>query len=67
MENKAHAMAAGIFVVLVTALLVGLAAWLTRDTGIRDIDAFTAYLQKREQAGKPAGFEKPQGRFERVK
>ncbi|TFW18479.1 bifunctional metallophosphatase/5'-nucleotidase [Massilia arenosa] len=39
----------------------------SRDTGIRDIDAFTAYLQKREQAGKPAGFEKPQGRFERVK
>jgi phospholipid/cholesterol/gamma-HCH transport system substrate-binding protein len=36
MENKAHAMAAGIFVVLLTALLLGLAAWLTRDTGIRD-------------------------------
>ncbi len=37
MENKAHAMAAGIFVVAVTALLVILAAWLTRDTGERDI------------------------------
>jgi phospholipid/cholesterol/gamma-HCH transport system substrate-binding protein len=37
MENKAHALAAGIFVVLVTALLVALAAWLTRDTGVRDI------------------------------
>lgn len=37
MENKAHAMAAGIFVVLVSVLLVGLAAWLTRDTGIRDV------------------------------
>jgi phospholipid/cholesterol/gamma-HCH transport system substrate-binding protein len=36
MENKAHAMAAGIFVVVVTALLIGLAAWLTRDTGKRD-------------------------------
>lgn len=36
MENKAHAMAAGIFVVAVTALLVMLAAWLTRDTGVRD-------------------------------
>ncbi len=37
MENKAHAMAAGIFVVAVTALLVMLAAWLTRDHGDRDI------------------------------
>jgi len=36
MENKAHVMAAGIFVVVVTALLIGLAAWLTRDTGKRD-------------------------------
>lgn len=37
MENKAHAMAAGIFVVALTVLLVALAAWLTRDTGQRDI------------------------------
>jgi phospholipid/cholesterol/gamma-HCH transport system substrate-binding protein len=37
MENKAHALAAGIFVVAVTALLVALAAWLSRDTGQRDI------------------------------
>jgi phospholipid/cholesterol/gamma-HCH transport system substrate-binding protein len=36
MENKAHALAAGIFVALLTALLLGLAAWLTRDTGVRD-------------------------------
>jgi phospholipid/cholesterol/gamma-HCH transport system substrate-binding protein len=36
MENKAHAMAAGIFVVVVAALLVTLAAWLTRETGERD-------------------------------
>src|SRR3954447_4349094 len=36
MENKAHAMAAGIFVVVATALLVVLAAWLTRDTGHRE-------------------------------
>jgi phospholipid/cholesterol/gamma-HCH transport system substrate-binding protein len=36
MENKAHALAAGIFVVVITALLIGLAAWLTRDTGERD-------------------------------
>src|SRR3954471_14080742 len=36
MENKAHALAAGIFVVVAAALLVVLAAWLTRDTGQRD-------------------------------
>jgi phospholipid/cholesterol/gamma-HCH transport system substrate-binding protein len=36
MENKAHALAAGIFVALLTALALGLAAWLTRDTGVRD-------------------------------
>lgn len=36
MENKSHAMAAGIFVAVLTALVLGLAAWLTRDTGIRD-------------------------------
>lgn len=36
MENKAHAMAAGLFVVAAAALLVILAAWLTRDTGVRD-------------------------------
>src|SRR5215217_1183283 len=37
MENKAHALVAGIFVVVVTVLLVVLAAWLARDTGQRDI------------------------------
>lgn len=37
MENKAHALAAGIFVVALTALLVLLAAWLTRDSGERDL------------------------------
>ena len=36
MENKAHALAAGIFVAVLTALVLGLAAWLTRDTGTRD-------------------------------
>lgn len=36
MENKSHALAAGAFVILVTALLVALAAWLMRDTRIRD-------------------------------
>lgn len=33
MENKAHALAAGAFVLLVSALLVTLAVWLTRDSG----------------------------------
>ena len=36
MENKAHAMAAGIFVALLTAVVLGLASWLTRETGVRD-------------------------------
>jgi phospholipid/cholesterol/gamma-HCH transport system substrate-binding protein len=33
MENKSHALAAGLFVLVVTALLVGLGIWLTRDRG----------------------------------
>lgn len=33
MENKAHAIAAGLFVLAATALLIALAVWLTRDTG----------------------------------
>jgi len=33
MENKAHALAAGTFVLLVAALLVALAVWLTRQAG----------------------------------
>ncbi len=33
MENKAHAMAAGTFVLVVTALLVALAVWLGRESG----------------------------------
>lgn len=37
MENKAHALAAGIFVALLSVLLLALASWLTRDTGKRDI------------------------------
>ena len=32
MENKSHALAAGLFVLFVTALLIALAVWLTRDT-----------------------------------
>ena len=41
MENKSHALAAGAFVILVTALLVALAAWLMRDTRIRDMLEFS--------------------------
>ena len=37
MENKAHALAAGIFVAVLSLLLLALASWLTRDTGKRDI------------------------------
>jgi phospholipid/cholesterol/gamma-HCH transport system substrate-binding protein len=37
MENKAHALAAGIFVAVISLLLLGLASWLTRDTGKRDV------------------------------
>lgn len=32
MENKSHALAAGSFVLLLGAVLIGLAVWLTRDT-----------------------------------
>lgn len=32
MENKSHALAAGIFVLVVAAMLAGLAIWLTRDS-----------------------------------
>ena len=35
MENKAHALAAGAFVVLVTALLLSLGWWLSRDGAVR--------------------------------
>ena len=37
MENKAHAMVAGAFVLVVTALLVLLAVWLLRDNTERDL------------------------------
>ena len=33
MENKSHAFAAGLFVLVVTALVIGLGVWLTRDRG----------------------------------
>ena len=37
MENKAHAMAAGLFVLVVTAMLVALSIWLTRESDARRI------------------------------
>lgn len=37
MENKAHALAAGTFVLVVAALLLGLATWLSRDKQVGDI------------------------------
>jgi phospholipid/cholesterol/gamma-HCH transport system substrate-binding protein len=37
MENKSHALAAGAFVLFVTALVIALAAWLARDTKLRDV------------------------------
>ncbi len=37
MENKAHALAAGVFVLAVAALLALLAVWLTRDSGERNL------------------------------
>jgi phospholipid/cholesterol/gamma-HCH transport system substrate-binding protein len=37
MENKAHAFAAGAFVLFVAALLLGFAAWLSRDKQVGDI------------------------------
>jgi phospholipid/cholesterol/gamma-HCH transport system substrate-binding protein len=36
MQNKAHALAAGIFVLLVAALAVAMALWLTREVGLRN-------------------------------
>jgi phospholipid/cholesterol/gamma-HCH transport system substrate-binding protein len=35
MENKAHALAAGAFVLMIGAMLVAMAFWLTRDTAVR--------------------------------
>ncbi|MDH6592342.1 phospholipid/cholesterol/gamma-HCH transport system substrate-binding protein [Variovorax sp. TBS-050B] len=37
MENKAHALAAGAFVLGLLAVLVGLVVWLTRDNTVRNI------------------------------
>lgn len=41
MENKSHAIAAGAFVLLVSALVIALAAWLSRDNKMRDVYELT--------------------------
>lgn len=41
MENKAHALVAGAFVLVITALLAALAFWLTRDNTERDFYEIT--------------------------
>ncbi len=41
MENKSHALAAGAFVLFVTALVIALAAWLARDSKLRDVYELT--------------------------
>ena len=41
MENKAHALAAGAFVLGVLALIVGLVVWFTRDDTVRNIYQLT--------------------------
>lgn len=54
MENKSHAIGAGVFVLVVSALLVTLAAWLTRDTGehrLYEISSRDAVTGLQPQAG----------------
>jgi len=54
MENKAHALAAGTFVLALIALLVAMAVWLTRDSGERhlyDISTAQAISGLQAQAG----------------
>ncbi|MDB5732942.1 MAG: Mammalian cell entry related domain protein [Variovorax sp.] len=41
MENKAHALAAGAFVLGVLALIVGLVVWFTRDDAVRNLYQLT--------------------------
>ncbi|MDR0458277.1 MAG: MCE family protein, partial [Burkholderiaceae bacterium] len=53
MENKSHALAAGVFVLAVLALLIALAAWLTRDvaaTVTYDLVTLQAVTGLQEQA-----------------
>ncbi len=57
MENKSHALAAGAFVLLCSALLLGLAWWLTRDAGIRvRLDVITTDAVTGVQAQSPVRY-----------
>ena len=54
MENKTHAIAAGAFVLVIAALLVAMAVWLTRDTGehsVFEISSAEAVTGLQSQAG----------------
>ena len=54
MENKSHALAAGTFVLLLAAMLIALAVWLTRDTSSQrsfDISSKEAVTGLQPQAG----------------
>jgi len=54
MENKAHALAAGTFVLVLLALLLAMSVWLTRDSGERhfyDISTAQAISGLQAQAG----------------
>lgn len=54
MENKSHAIAAGAFVLVIAALLVAMAVWLTRDTGehsVYEISSAEAVTGLQSQAG----------------
>lgn len=68
MENKSHAMAAGVFVLLLTAMLIGLAVWLTRDTGsYRDFELSTGDTVTGLQLQAPVRFKGvPVGKVTRI-
>jgi len=68
MENKSHAMAAGIFVLLLTLMLIGLAVWLTRDTGsYRDYELSTGDTVTGLQLQAPVRFKGvPVGKVTRI-
>ncbi|NVO04662.1 MAG: MCE family protein [Rhodoferax sp.] len=54
MENKSHAIAAGTFVLLLAALLIAMAVWLTRDTSsqrVYEISSKDAVTGLQPQAG----------------
>ena len=68
MENKSHAMAAGIFVLVLTVMLIGLAVWLTRDTGsYRDYELSTGDTVTGLQLQAPVRFKGvPVGKVTRI-